>query len=228
MTSTTISFVFDDAAIPLPYRVDPTSTFVIADSLNDQHVNRTGTTYPPTGTITVVTNAPGITAIRNHDPTLTNPFTIRNGLFRWDTSTAWLTAADQISGARFVGYLVNTQIDDARSLTMDWFAWSGVNADYSETAQTNAHSGTLISGLTLNAENTLTLDNAAANVNKSGMTYLRSHVSGDVPTGKNIASFSSFDDTTAGRIEPTLLVDYVTDVTPPAVPTGLAATVITE
>ncbi|MDP9439343.1 MAG: hypothetical protein M3P49_11460, partial [Actinomycetota bacterium] len=66
--------------------------------------------------------------------------------------------------------------------------------------------------LTLDADNTLALDNAAANINKTGRSSLRSHVSGGQPTGKNVVAFSAFDDTTAGRGDPRLLVDYVEGV----------------
>ncbi|MDP9475230.1 MAG: hypothetical protein M3R38_05970 [Actinomycetota bacterium] len=212
-TAATVSFAFDDAEIPLPYQVDPTTTFAVAASGDDRHVNRVGTAYPPAGTISVSATTVGIAAIRNNDPTLAAPFTIRNGLFRWDTSSIPDTA--QITGARFVGFVVTLQNGDARSLTMDWFTWDGTTADYSEVAQTNAHAGTAIGSLTLDADNVFELDNAAANINKTGLSFLRSHISGGQPTGKNVVTISAFDDTTAGRGDPRLLVDYTTTTTVP-------------
>jgi len=224
----TLSFSYNDTALPAsayPYQVDPSTTFNVAVSADDKYIFTSGSTYPPTGGFSSTSTSETITVARW---LLSTTHYIYNGFVRFDTSS--LADDAVVSGATLRVYITAKGDIDNRNFTADYYTWNAAthtDADHSITAQTGALS-TDITGLTLSADNDLALSNATANVSKTGYTYLRLHVDGDQPTGSNRISFAAYDHTT--QTEPRLIVDYTVggDTTPPAAPTGLTATVITE
>jgi hypothetical protein len=201
------------------------STFTINVSDHDGSIYQVGNAYPPSGSITQYFDH---TVVFHGRHTFgPSSYEVDAGFFKWDTSS--LPDDATVTGASFRGYCTERISDDALSFVMGWQSWSHLNSDFSNTPLTNAHAGTLITSLTLNAYNVLALANAAANVDKSGTTYLKSWISqrasDATPTGINSVQFASWEHATWDP--PQLIVDYSTDQ-PPAAPTGLVATVVAD
>ncbi len=202
----------------------PTATFQIAAGADDQMGIRSGATYPPTGGLFF--NSTNTEAFGERG-FLTNEFRIYNGLWRWDTSS--LPAAAAITSANLIFTIAGLNNTDARSAVFDWHDWSGLNAaaDIAVDAPTTGLAASVSIGSVSLGALTLALNDANANVSRTGFTFLRGHVSGGQPTGLNriIPRAFEFSASAAAKLE----VEYTdTDTTPPAAPTGLAATVITE
>lgn len=185
---------------------ETTQSFTVSASEDDGRVYRGGPTYPPTDIVFVSTaSAFDLYAGRELNTVSLNYF-IQNGMVRWDTSSIPDNAT--ITSATFRGYVSGTNDNDNRSLTADWYtAWPIDTADYSEIPQTSANAGFDITSIVSNANNDFVLQNAAANVSKTGYTGLRFHISGGQPVGGyNTVQFRSFDQLTNPK--PTLIVTY--------------------
>ncbi|MDQ3706622.1 MAG: hypothetical protein M3437_15660, partial [Chloroflexota bacterium] len=110
-----------------------------------------------------------------------------------------------------------------------YYAWTPSTSDFTQLAPNDAHAGTVLT--TVNANSTtygFALGNLS-NISLTGDTFLRGTVtqraSNAAPSGFNMFDIASFEHATLQ--EPRLVVDYVSsDVTPPANPTGLTATVV--
>src|SRR5262245_19526073 len=77
----------NDAALPAsayPYMLDPTTTFKIAASADDDTVRRHGTSWIPPCDYTYPTSD-RLNISRAYDPS-TGTYDIHNGLMRWNTS----------------------------------------------------------------------------------------------------------------------------------------------
>lgn len=189
-----VSFDFDDTALPddaFPYVVDPSTTFNVAAGGDDGSVARTGTTYPPTGTIVTSTTSATLLATKRLSG---STYTVETELVRWDTSSL---AGSVITAAVLRLWSPNAPSNsDSRDITVEWYSasnWPIDNADWTSTVGTDAHAGTAVSTFTAGASHDLDLSNLGS-INTAGYTGVRLHVSGGQPTGFNIAQFSSFED----------------------------------
>jgi hypothetical protein len=184
-----------------------TVQFAVAANGDDVYVRGTNTFYPPT----TITADPA-------DPPDRSYFYVERGKFgadyfvdvaalRFETSSLPENATITQAVLRFrVTARVNA---DGRSITADWYSsanWPIGTGTYTATAGTDAHAGTSISSLTAGADNDLVLLNPAANINLSGYTGLRLHISGGIPTGDNSVAIVAFENTTF--VEPRLIVTY--------------------
>lgn len=193
----------------------------ISASADDELVFRGAvgsSTYPPTSAVQRSSSDTNLYAARNFD-TAASWYRILNGLMVFDTSS--IPDGDTVTSAILRLWGLGRNNVNARMVAFDWYLRVGTDADYSEDALTTAHAGILTSAVVVDADNDFTLLNPAANINKSGNTGLRMHITGGEPTGTNQASFASFDRPTVP--DPRLVIEHDT---PPSVPTGLTATVL--
>lgn len=200
-----LTFKYSDTALPAsayPYKVDPSTSFVVAVGVDDAVVERFAAGYPPETGGSFSDTATAVEATRHN----WNPnFQVHNGLMRWDTSSLPDNAV--IAGASLDIAGIGGNSADARSMSMDWFVFVGNMSDYISTAQTNAFAGKPIADIPKdNSVSRFALLDAATNINKTGTSGLRMHVTGGQPTGLNNIQFASFDHTTV--VEPKLVVDW--------------------
>lgn len=183
-------------------------TFSLAASADDTGTQRSDTVYPPAATIFMQNATNTFISVQRFLSGST--YQVANGLLKWNTSG--LPAGAIIDGATLrvrvqSGTLSNT---NTLNLTADWYTGAFDNTAYTSTPGTNALAGAALSGITENIDNDFTLSNAALNINPSGNTALRLHISqrasNAAPTGLNGLVFSSFDHATDP--EPRLIVDY--------------------
>ena len=197
---------------PTPTSPPPSCTpgtnvpFIVSATNDDVNVSRVGSTYPPSGSFTINSNTPDFNPARGFiSPDF---YQIDNGMIRWDTSTIPDTAI--VTSATFRGYVSAKNDDDTgRMFTAEWYPstnWPIDNTDWTATFGANAHAGTSLAVIVLNANNDFVLQNAAANINKMDYTGLRLHINGLQPSGFNSVSFKTFNQ--AINPKPTLLVTY--------------------
>ncbi len=201
----------------------PTATFPIAAGADDQVGVISGASYPPANR----SFASGNTESFGQRSFYSSEFHVWNGLWRWDTSALPVAAA--ITSANLILTVVGYNNDEPnRSAVFDWHDWSALSTtnNIAVDAPTTGLAASFDLASAFNGTLTLALSGADANVNRTGFTYLRGHVSGGQPTGINriIPRAFEFSASAAAKLE----VVYEVDTTPPAAPTGLAATVITE
>lgn len=177
----------------------PTQMFNIASTLDDATIYVDDTVYPPTAAPSFFTS--GTSMWRTLSGGI---YEVAIALLRWDTSS--LPNDSSITGASLTFYPASPTTTDARSLTADWTAWSGVAGDWTATAGTNAHAGTLISTFTNDVQATISLINAATNISLTSYTYLRTHISGGAPTGTN--GMYMYETNNASLTPPQLTVSY--------------------
>lgn len=179
-----------------------TDPFPIANDTDDQFIQRTDN-YPPTGTIT--RDSTGSITFVARD--LSGVYVVSCGLLRFDTSSLPDTAV--ISAASLQLYATSKVDTNSLSLVAGWYAWNETNSDWTNSPETNAHSGTPIASLVVSATNDFSLINLS-NINKTGLTYLRLHItqraSDAAPSGNNHAAFVTREHATLP--EPQLLVTY--------------------
>ena len=176
----------------------PTDTFTIVDEAHDGYVQRTGATYPPTGSFNVVTNGISVENSLKAGPT----YDVRVTLLRWDTSSIPDNAV--ITEAVLRTWTLGRQDDDGRNVTADWYdAGTIADDDWTSTAGTDAHAGTTLEHWSGDpGDRDISLINLE-NINKTGVTGLRLHIDGGEPTvGENWISFVSFgdDEATSARL----------------------------
>ncbi len=216
-----LRWTFDDAALPpeaYPYEIDPSTTFSVGASGDDETVGATQlNVHPPTGP-----ECKGVAdTIQAYNAASGATFYVFNALMCWDTSAI----ADDVTvtGATLRAYVTNVYDQSGdRSFTADWYDWGSAcdTSDYSATAQTDAHAGTDLGSISTGS-NDFTLANAAANVSLTGYTHLRGHIDGGQPAESkfNGVVIASYDH--ASYAEPQLIVEYTTgDAT--ATPTSTA------
>lgn len=182
-----------------------TATFNVTASADDKSaIFYDSDSYPPSETL-YGDDASSNLSIERSTYNGTN-YQISNGLVRIDTSAIPDNAT--VTGATFKAQPTAVADANSRTLTADYYNWNGTNSDYSENAQTGALSGTAVSSISTGAVRSFPLDNVAANINKSGNTSLRFHISGGQPTGENAVLFATYDHATLP--EPQLVVEYTT------------------
>lgn len=187
----------------------PTDTFSIAASANDQYVLKAGS-YPPVGTIDERDSSlDTIYMIREKSGVST--YQVANGLLKFNTAS--LPDSASISSALLRLVPIDKTNDDFLNFTAGWYTWDGVsNSDYTATAETNAHSGTALSGISTSGVSVdFTLTNLS-NISRTGYSFLRLHISqrpsNAAPTGSNMLGIASYDNLTYA--EPKLLITYTT------------------
>lgn len=182
-----------------------TDTFPITASANDDLISRQGAAYPPTD---APTRAPSSTTVNAHRSKISTTYRLSNMLMKFDTSALPNTA--RVLSAVLRAYVSVRNSVDALNFSLDWYLFDGSDNDWTSTPGTNALAGIAIASLTLGADNDFTLLNATANVNTTGFTGLRGHVSqrasNAAPTDLNQVSIDSFDATTTP--EPRLIVTW--------------------
>ena len=183
--------------------VGDTLQFAIATGNDDAVVGVDGdATYPGTANSIVNTD----TKIRVEKADYGATFTVRSGLLRWDTSSIPDDATIEAAILRIAHDNENDSAN-ARSITAEWYAFDGSAAlgDWTSTVGTDAHAGRTIASLISNTDQDFLLLDADANVNKSGYTGLRLHVSGGEPTLINYYDFASIEH---ASLEPARLIVY--------------------
>lgn len=104
------------------------------------------------------------------------------GLLKFDTSLLPDTAQVATATLRVFGF-ADSQTTPDRLFTLEWATWTGVNADWTATEGTSAHTGTFLKNLPFSQSwFELALKDPAVNVSKTGMTYLKCHISGGDPS----------------------------------------------
>jgi len=185
----------------------PQTTIEIAATGDDGLVRRINSAvYPPNTSDQVFTNLTDDFCSRELNG---GTFWVAVGLLRFDTSAIPDDAT--ITAAELKLYVTSKGDADNRGVTAEWYSasnWPIDAADYTATAAATAHAGVDITSITLNSDLTMALLNPATNINKTGYTGLRLHVSGGQPAGVNYVVWSAFDHAT--NIAPRLVVTYDT------------------
>lgn len=184
----------------MPYEV-----INLAAYTDDGYVSGLGTSYPPAYTQESVT---GIVNIAGKS--------VDGGDYEVDlTLLRFNTAVLPDDGIAITGAVLRFRVSatlstDGRSLAADWYDWSPTMgaSDYTDSAGTDAHAGTLITNLISDAENYLELT-GLGNISQESYTYLRLHITGGIPSGSNIVQIGAFD--SSNPIKPQLTVYYTED-----------------
>lgn len=165
------------AAVPI------TVTFTITTDAGDSSGYYSHTAYPPqtSGGYTVFT--PSVWIARS---LIGATYYTSNGYFRFDTSSIPDTATITAATLRVYQESITVNNDDSRSITGDWYDFGGTDtsADWADTG-TAAFAAIGISTLNGVGDKDISLLNPDANVNKSGFTGIRTHITGGQPTGNN-------------------------------------------
>jgi hypothetical protein len=197
----------------------PTDTFSVAASADDGYLTREGTgEWPPTGTITLVTNSTADGTSLMTRIVLNTGISFSNisiGALRFDTSS--LGAGAVVSDAVLRWSVTAMQVDEAHALNLEWFDFGAAlgTEDYVAAVGTTAAQvavGTWSAWATSGTVD-VTLSNVE-NVNTTGYTGLRVGMNGTPNDLQQIRlNIAELDHTT--RDEPKLLVTY-TDAGPTA------------
>lgn len=198
-------------------------TFGIASANDDGYVYvQNSASYPPTGTPTVDLTQAYSYAWRGFQSGGAL-YRVWNTLLRWDTSS--LGAVATVTAATLRLIIIDKLNPDTRNLTGDYYTWTGVAGDWTDTPGTNAFSGLAIDSLpAVGSSVDITLSNLS-NISLTGTTYIRLHVDGGQPVGDNYVGVATFESNTYA--EPQLIVDYTVNSTRMAPDAILAQTNLT-
>ena len=193
-----LRLVFDDALIPAPYMIDPTTIFALAVGADDGQTQGFAGSYPP-GCILAFTTATNLTASKSFGGGFYSDDVI---LIQWNTAA--IGATSQINSASFI-YAQQGSVTDAdtRNLNGEWYSASNWPIDCSDhvgsvgtTAFTTALTAFPASPIALGT---------LSGISQTGYTGIRLGVSGGAPTGTNTIAFVSFEGT---GVKPQLSVTY--------------------
>lgn len=171
----------------------PTMTFEIATTADEGTAVKRGADYPPAGEVEekFVFTPPAVAA----EKTFSSPnHRLSVAFLRWDTSSIPEDAEIHSAFARFRVFLVSSG-GDGRSLTAEWYDAETISMDdWTSTVGTDAHAGSTLALLALHQaeDNVIDLTNLA-NINKTGYTGLRLHITGDAPTVTNYIFIQAID-----------------------------------
>jgi hypothetical protein len=196
------------AVAPSATSVSRTLTIPIAASVNDRQWLRRGGSYPASSTISGYSSNQTVfpqKALWN------GTYYIAAATLAFDTSSIPDGALLTDAKLRFVHRNTDNTTGAAenvngRNLNLEWFSgFTGTTSDWIANV-TNSAGDIALSSLGGGQLVTKTLS-SPANINKSGITYLRAGISGtSAPTGINKAGISTFDHATDD--EPRLIVNY--------------------
>lgn len=211
----------------------PQAVIPVTVGTQDSDVLRSSTTSIATAAAAANVWTPGNTSVRCAYQFNSPNYQIFNGLLSFDTSS--IPTGATVTGATLRFYSQNTTIwTDGVALALavvaDWQPWTGAaTTDWANPPGTTAYGPSSYTNFAVNTQYDLVLAGYATGVVPGATTRLRLGIStnGGAPTGLNRLTLESFEGTTPGAVEPTLIVDYIIDSTPPAAPTGLSATPIT-
>lgn len=185
----------------------PTDTFSISSNTDDQIVYKSAAGYPPGGSVTRSSTGTTIQIVRSLQA---GNGTLMNTLLRFNTSALPDNAV--ISSVVLKLHTVSKNDTNSLSVVAGWYSWNETDSDYTATPETSAHTGTTIASITVGAVKDYTLSDSAGwpNISKTGLTYLRLHVTQRAadasPTGSNQVEFAAREHSTLP--EPQLLVTY--------------------
>lgn len=182
----------------------------VAASADDVEVSRIGSAvYPPNTADSVAAAGSQLFVDRSF---AVSSYSVAVALIRWDTSVIPVGAV--IVGASLRVRIGNLRLSaDARSLVGEWYPatnWPIDASDYTDVPSNTALAGVPISGIAADTSYDWPLVDAATNINRSGYTAIRLHISGGVPSGSNYVSVRAFDDSAAP--EPQLLLTLAKSV----------------
>ena len=184
-----------------------TLTFTVAASGDDGDLNSSSPAsggYPPTGSAIPYSTGGVFTTGRR---LAFSKYQVLVPLLRFDTSA--LPDGATITSAT-LKLRVNAKADgDNRDLQAEWYSasnWPIDAADYTLDSTANALAGADITAITTGTVNSFTLA-GLANVNTTGSTGLRLHLSGGQPSADNYVQFAAFDNT-KGYPAPQLVIDW--------------------
>lgn len=178
-------------------------TFTLAANGDDGYAEGSGAAYPPSAS---TADSAGSDVIVQRGLIGGTTYFVRNGLYRWDTSS--------LVGATIVGAELRlspnsvTNTDDL-SLVGEWYDtanWPIDSTDFTATPSATAISGRRVAEVVTGRYNLFGLDNSPANLNLSGYTGLRLHITDTTPTGNNALQIDA--NTSAGR-PPRLVVTFI-------------------
>lgn len=176
---------------------------------NDGHVERFGSSFPPTGSVSRHFADPGMWTARNYDAaSVGTEYKVGNVLMKWDTSD--IPAYYTIFSASLRIYCLQVGSFDGATGKLEWYLFDGTDADYTNTPSGTAHAGLLVGNWTNNDYNVLSLLNPDTNIGKGagGVAGIRMHIDigGATPTNLNTLGFYTNEAT--GFDAPQLIVDY--------------------
>lgn len=208
LSPSSLTLDLDDTSLPpeaYPYVLDPSTSFVATASGNDGYTSQAGAAYPPTNPAAVDTTNTIVAPERSlyAGPT----YTVACGLVGFDTST--LPDGATVTAATLRLYGENRSSGDGLSFVGDWFDYGAAidTADHTNTAPSGtAFAAVSLGTLALGATNDLALLDVAASVSKTGITKIRTGISGTTPTSTNYFYFAAFDHATDP--EPQLIVTW--------------------
>lgn len=185
----------------------PTTDTLPTTAVGEQQVWRDAATWAgvPTGTFHRELLSPLYTGRGFYTTPL---YYTQNVLLSWDTS--YLGTGVVVTGAQLKIHPDNKVNTDSKSFTLGWYQWDGTStSDWTDTVETNAHAGVTLASITLLQDLTLTLSNAVTGINRTGTTYLRTHLTGtSAPTGDNYLQMVGFEHGTLSANRPRLVVTY--------------------
>lgn len=133
-------------------------------------------------------------------------YAIFDALLQWDTSS--LPDDASVTGATLIQTVVLASSANGRNYEGEWFNWGTCDAnDWTPIAANSAFSVPISTITGSNSDNSFALSGAGTNVNVTGRTYLRLHISGGQPTGLNRVNAALYEHATLPG--PRLRVCYV-------------------
>lgn len=170
----------------------------------DGYAEGVGGSYPPAASGSGSTNA----SINIHRSNV-GTFVVVVGLFEFDTSS--IPDTDVVRSAILRLYISAKTDTNNRSVSAGWYNVGGAisTADYTSTAETDAHTATDITGITTGGTVDFDLTDAVNQINKSGTTGLRVHITGGSPGGSNSITVAMTEH--ASQQEPQLIVTHGQD-----------------
>lgn len=185
----------------------PTNTYTLAAAVDDVFwqagSNTTSDPYPPVGTVNGGDNALNWTTNEDH---VTQGFTVRMCLVRWDTSNLPDTAI--ILSAKMRVLVNNEASQDSKKLIGEPYVFLRNGTDYTHYVGNSAINGfTLVNGTRNGTWVDVPIDGLHA-INTTGYTSLRLGIESGEPTAANFFIFSAYEDTGGVTTAPQLIVDY--------------------
>lgn len=187
----------------------PQISVEVAAGIDDALLNLEGVSYPPSGTPTVDETG-GSMYIQRDKGGAGGNYRLSVGVIRFDTSSIPdnATVTSGTLDLRAVDSFVASDVDGL-FFVAEYYTWtpSATTADYTVTASNSAHTGTSLSSLNSAGYKNFALQNLT-NINKSGYTGFRLHISegAGAPTGADYFGVWTYN--AGGGFRPSITVNY--------------------